>query len=84
MQEFLAANGIQATPKYIRTGSLKRCWSLYNPNQKWSLELAEKLNALGFKNFAGHPMDRLDGNGGVFSTFVRGHYELLEEGGRES
>lgn len=70
MQEFLASKGIQAIPKYLSAGSLKGCWRLSNPATRWSDELANQLNALGFLNF--------DGNGGVFCVFVRGHNELLE------
>ena len=81
MKEFLMANGFaRVIPKYIATGSLKRCWRLYDKYQKWSLDIAKRLNDLGFMNFAGKPLDIYDGNGGMFSVFVRGHYELLEVG----
>ena len=86
MQNFLKANGIDAVPKYIPTGSLKHCWRLYGKNgngwngyQRWTPDLAEKLTALGFTGLY-HPLGEFDGNGGVFSVFVRGHFEFLEEG----
>ena len=87
MKEFLMANGFaRVIPKYLASGSLKRCWRLYDKYQKWSLDIAKRLNDLGFMNFTGKPLDIYDGNGGMFSVFVRGHYELLEvgrEGGKK-
>ena len=83
MQVFLRQNGIDAVPKYISTGSLKRSWRLYGKGdgdygyQPWTTDLAEKLTRLGFQGLRG-PLGRFDGNGGVFSVFVRGHYELLD------
>jgi len=89
MQEFLRASGINAVPKYIFKGSLRGSWRLYgienkkdvggyglNKYQKWTLELAEKLTALGFRGLHG-PLGIYDGNGGVFSVFVRGHNNFL-------
>ncbi len=86
MQEFLKSNGINAVPKYIATGSLAPSWRLYNritkedrglaSYQKWDMELANKLTALGFRGLHG-ALGNFDGNGGVFSVFVRGHYEFL-------
>ena len=86
MQEFLRANGIDAVPKYIAHGSLAPSWRLYGENgskqdgfaryQKWTMELADRLTALGFRGLHG-PLGKFDGNGGVFSVFVRGHYEFL-------
>lgn len=87
MQEFLKQNGVNAVPKWISTGSLKRSWRLYGKTgkstrntldnyQRWTPELAQKLTALGFRGLHG-PLDRFDGNGGVFSVFVRGHEEFL-------
>jgi len=82
MQEFLKANGINAIPRYINKGSLKRSWRLYGKRnggseyQPWTVELAEKLTALGFRGLRG-PLGKYDGNGGVFSVFVYGHYEFL-------
>ncbi len=85
MQAFLKANGINAIPKYISTGSLKHSWRLYGPNgdgwhnyQKWTPELVEKLTALGFTGLH-EPLGKFSGNGGIFSVFVKGHYEFLEE-----
>ena len=76
MQEFLLSHGVKARVKYIPDGSLKHTWRLYNPQQKWDSSLCEKLTSLGFTGLRG-PLDEYDGNGGVFSVFVRGHYELL-------
>ncbi len=88
MQTFLKANGIDAVPKYLFKGSLKGSWRLYgtkNGNthdlkdyQKWTPELAQRLTDLGFRGLFG-PLDQNDGNGGVFSIFVRGHNEFLKE-----
>ncbi len=71
MQDFLKANGIEAIPKCIPDGSLKRTWRLYNKKMKWSEELASQLNNLGFVDYAGKPLRRFSGNGGMFSVFVR-------------
>ena len=88
MKEFLMANGFaRVIPKYIATGSLKRCWRLtgiqdnnkigWEKYQRWTIDIAKRLNDLEFMNFTGKPLDIYDGNGGMFSVFVRGHYELL-------
>ncbi len=92
MQNFLKANGIDAVPKYLFTGSLKGSWRLYGTKngsthdlgdyQKWTPELAQKLTVLGFRGLFG-PLDQTDGNGGVFSVFVRGHNEFLQEGNHD-
>ena len=79
MQQFLAARGIVCTPKYIRDGSLRGSWRLYNKEQHWNTRLAATLNGLGFTNIFGKQLDLMDGNGGCFSVFVRGHNELLGE-----
>ncbi len=79
MQQFLHDNGIEAVPKRIYDGSLKNTWRLYNPGVRWSVELANQLTALGFASYNGRPLDGFDGNGGMFSVFVRGHEELLQE-----
>lgn len=79
MQNFLAANGIKATVKYLPDGSLRGCWRLSDTDQPWTMELAGKLNALGFTDFDLKPLGQFSGNGGVFSCFVRGHNELLQE-----
>ena len=78
MMEFLRQHGISAVPKYIKDGSLKHTWRLYSPDEKWSLELANSLNAIGFANIWGEPLNEHSGNGGYFSVFVTGHYELLK------
>lgn len=80
MKEFLQTNGIEATPKYLTEGSLKGLWRLYNRNIQWTAELANKLNALGFKDIRGRPLSWLSGNGGMFSVFVQGHNEFLNNG----
>jgi hypothetical protein len=84
MQAYLKENGIDAVPWYIEKGSMKRCWRLYGKHSKgwqnmdkWTPELAEKLNGLGFRDYAGEPLGLYSGNGGMFMTFVRGHYEFL-------
>lgn len=79
MQVFLALHGIQATPKWIADGSLKRSWRLYNHDMPWSIDLANQLNALGFRSLRNEPLGQFDGNGGLFSVFVRGHEELLSD-----
>ena len=78
MQAFLLAHGIEAKVKYIPDGSLKHTWRLYDPTQKWDDSLRERLTNLGFSGLHGQ-LSEFEGNGGVFSVFVRGHYELLEE-----
>ncbi len=77
MQAFLASYGIECVPKYIRNGSLKGSWRLYNLEMRWTGELADRLNSLGFSDLWGKPLDYLSGNAGLFSVFVRGHNELL-------
>ena len=79
MADFLAANGIDATPRYLFDGSLRGCWRLYNPATPWSTDLAVKLNDLGFTDYDGKPLGEFSGNGGTFMVFVRGHNELLSE-----
>ncbi len=79
MMQFLAQHGIEAMPKYIKDGSLKHSWRLYNLDRKWSQELADELNAIGFTNIFGEPLGIYSGNGGLFSVFVKGHYELLKD-----
>ena len=77
MKDLLQTHGINAIPKRIFNGSLKKTWRLYNPDALWNIELANKLNNLGFANYNNKPLDGLDGNGGRFCVFVRGHEELL-------
>lgn len=78
MQAFLAANGITATPKYFHKGSLRGYWRLYNSGQRWTMDLANKLNGLGFVGTDNEPLDQFAGNGGAFCVFVRGHNEFLQ------
>jgi hypothetical protein len=78
MQQFLASHGIAANVKYFGKGSV-RGWRLYNSELQWTAELIAQLTALGFRHYDGEPLDRFDGNGGVFSVFVCGHEELLQE-----
>lgn len=77
MQSFLQSHGIKAMPKYINKGSIRGTWRLYNSKTKWSMELADKLNNLCFRDFDGKPLAQFSGNGGLFCVFVRGHNELL-------
>lgn len=79
MQQFLAQHGIDAIPKYIKDGSLRGSWMLYAKDAKWTMELADSLNAIGFTNLWHDPLGQYSGNGGLFSVFVRGHDELLKE-----
>ena len=87
MQGFLKANGVDAVPWYISKGSMRGCWRLYGKHgkgfgaesmDKWTPEIAEKLTSLGFRDFDGKQLGQFSGNGGMFCTFVRGHYEFLE------
>lgn len=73
MQKFLSDNGIKAKAKYIADGSLKNSWRLYNPLTDWynNPELWAKLTSLGFTTFRGEPLGKFEGNGGVFSVFLR-------------
>ncbi len=73
MKTWLKNHGIIAQPKYIRKGSMKGTWRLYNLNTTWTEELANKLNGLGFNDFDHKPLGKYSGNGGRFSVFVRGH-----------
>ena len=77
MKQFLAKNGIKATPKYLKTGSLKGTWRLYDLKQPWTDALRAKLTLLGFKDFSGLPLGPYSGNGGLFSVFVR-HTDLTK------
>ncbi len=86
MTEFLNQNGIEAKVKYIFTGSLKHTWRIYNPDIKWTVAIAEKLESLGFRSYSGGKFHRYEingkiisceGNGGILSIFARGHEELL-------
>jgi hypothetical protein len=79
MQQFLRQHGIDARVKYTPVGSMKKTWRLFNANTKWTQELADKLNKLGFVDYNNKPLDEFSGNGGVFSVSVRGHNEFLED-----
>ena len=76
MKDFLRGHGIDAMPKRFYDGSVKHSWRLYNLKTEWTPELWEKLTDLGFTNLWLKPLGQYDGNGGVFSVFVRGHDEL--------
>lgn len=76
MQKWLADRGVTATPKRFLTGSMRGTWRLYDPAQKWTEELRQKLVSLGFLNFDGSEIPTFAGNGGTFCVFVRGHDEL--------
>lgn len=79
MRAFLASNDINCTPKYMATGIMKRTWRLYSNGARWTNELAGKLNALGFVGYDNNPLNEFSGNGGLFSVFVRGHYDPCSE-----
>lgn len=84
MYEFLKNHGIEATPMFIKEGSMKGCWrlsgkvanarkiaNLLDRYQKWTPEITQKLTDLGFVGFDGQPLGIYSGNGGLFATFVR-------------
>lgn len=83
MKNFLQEHDIKATPKYIRTGSLKGCWRLCDLKQKWTENLMVKLIELGFTNIDGDSLNNFSGNGGFFSISVKsaidcsGHSQLV-------
>lgn len=74
MRTFLASHGIECKVMFIWNGSLKGSWRLYGSGQKWTPELWEKLNGLGFLDFDGKPLGQFSGNGGEFSIFARCYY----------
>jgi hypothetical protein len=79
MAEWLETQGVHVKKaRFIWHGSLKTCWSLYDPAQRWSLELADKLNGLGFRGFDDKPLHRYSGNGGMLAVFAKGHAEMIE------
>ncbi len=80
MTEFLRGHGIHCRVHFETKGSMKWTWRLYNPNVKWTMDLAHKLESLGFKDFDNRPFNQFSGNGGSFSVSVRGHNELVEGG----
>lgn len=85
MVEFLKANGIVASARYNRDGSMRGTWHLWNCAVQWSEELAVKLNLLGFTNSTfGCPLGKYEGNGGMFSVSVRGHNEFVEQATAEA
>ena len=81
MTAFLAAHGIPGLKAMrIKDGSMRGCWRLYLKTRdgwaKWTPEVAESLNSLGFRGFDNQPLSWLSGNGSYWQTFVRGHDEL--------
>lgn len=80
MVNLLARNGIKASVKYLKDGSLKGTWKINGKNEDlttsywWnSPELWEKLTTLGFTDFNGKQLNQFSGNGGTFSIFARYH-----------
>ncbi len=71
MKEYLKQHGISALVKYIKKGSLKGCWQLYNPDLRWTEEFMEKLEDIGFRDFDGQHLGKYSGNGGMFSVCLR-------------
>ena len=78
MQDFLKANGVTCSVRYHRDGSMRGSWYLYDAKQQWTLELRDKLVALGFTASYGE-LNQHSGNGGTFSVCVYGHREILEQ-----
>ena len=78
MKDFLSEHGINAKPKYIWRGSMKRTWRIYAPGIRWTDEIRQKFTNLGFFGFDGKPLHQFSGNGGALQVFVCGHYEFLE------
>ena len=77
MQDFLRKHGINCHAKFVWTGSLKGTWRLWAKGKPWTPVLADQLTALGFRDFDSRILGNYSGNGGRFSVFVRGHYELV-------
>lgn len=71
MKKLLMERGIDARVKLIRTGSLAGTWRLCNLRLRWTEEIAEKLETLGFRDFDGKPFNKFSGNGGYFSVFAQ-------------
>lgn len=70
MKEYLRIHGIEATPKYIETGSLKGTWRFYNKQTKWTIELGHKFEEIGFLDFDGRQFQPFAGNGGLLMIFA--------------
>lgn len=78
MENFLKSNGfVNAVPWRIDKGSMRGCWRIYskqgrgwNNIDKWTPDIADKFNKLGFVGFDGKPLNQLSGTGGVFHIFV--------------
>lgn len=71
MRKYLADHGIKCRVKRFESGSMANTWRLFNPDLRWTEEIAEKLESLGFKDFDGKPFCKYSGNGGLFSVFAR-------------
>ncbi|MDD5530927.1 MAG: hypothetical protein PHX21_12990 [bacterium] len=71
MKVFLHKNGIECTPRFTWTGSMKGTWRLYNKTMRWTSELIKKFTSLGFVDFDGRPLNQYSGNGGHFHIDVR-------------
>lgn len=72
MAAFIQDNlGIKVIPKYFDKGSMRGTWRLYWKGEKWSMEWAEKFNALGFTDCWNKSLGEFSGNGGMFQLFVR-------------
>jgi hypothetical protein len=78
MKAFLKEHGIDAMPKYIRHGTLAPSWRIYNYSITWTEELATRFTELGFTGLHG-PIGKYEGNGGVLSVFLRGHFDLKDD-----
>jgi len=78
IQELFKKHGLKIKAKYIKAGSLRGCWRIYNLSINWNNDIAKKINRMGFVDFDRKPLGIFSGNGGVLSIFIRGHEELLK------
>jgi hypothetical protein len=80
IKNYLAENGIIATPMLIKRGSMQGCIRIYQKTReftndcnfsRWTQDLVNKLTKLGFRDFDGQPLTLFSGNGGLFCIFAR-------------
>jgi len=79
IKNYLANNGIIATPQLIKNGSMRNTIRIYQKNKEftdgcqlsfWNKELVDKFTALGFMNFDKKPLTIFSGDGGRFHIFA--------------